>query len=782
MIEYAGVPLLMEDPEGVLRDFLARFLPTAETTLFSAPIAWGDTTRSFTGRASTGLLGSRVGVPIPNYPPPPPLRLNSLYWPTGAARWSRMLCLATEEAKDRIVAAVRGGTRFTEVSAAQLVLGPSDYAEGQQFGGNVDPDAWSSDQSGRRALSTAMYLLPPRCLADTDIAAAGGDAGRLWLLPLVDVRWFWQWRHVETAIAGTDPWATWVAAWAADMGVTLTPDPIAAEYEAVQCAHDLTHLPAAVAMDAVSHSLSRRFVRDVDGTCRLDSSGGAAGWLTGNLEAADWIPWDLAAGGGGDTRMVTVQTPQAVDVCFDSYGFLASYLRVTHLAEDFDLADYQSGLTKTFRVPTQAYLRPLVDGQLELSTAETDLALRIAEDFYAWRHVPHDRTFAGLKRWTPNGFDDHVEWSWGRLVDGEYLAQTRAQGVPLNFGVDELMLLDPEGVEDACPFANKVVLFELKETLSEGGPAADAPAPVAAEAWRISTTTGERGSTFTVWTLAPGNSTFGMSLVGMFGGFRGMAFGADDELSTDPEASAYRRGDAVWATQLKITITPEEGDPYTECVWFAVGGGRQTIRGLIDVEGDSGSVADGEEGYLLVTDDNPSTGTGWAQHDGRVWRVPVTFETGGSHGEARAAEWDSSQQRWYVRSGTGGTRTFVEVQGLLIEGGEAVQAWVLDESFARTATEISVDPGMANVGSSLAGVFRGVAFEAQGTGTGERGDIVEVVAVGEDWYALGSGATAITGTIGHAAAAGATVTVTVDTEDSRTITVTGRAQIGRAHV
>lgn len=779
MIEYAGVPLLMEDPEGVLRDFLARFLPTAETTLFGRPVAWGDTTPVFTSPGAD----FRVGFPVPNYPAPPPLRLNSLYWPTGAARWSRMLCLATEEAKDAIVAKVRTGTRFTEVSAAQLVLGPSDYAEGQQFGGNIEANGWSRDESGRVALSTAMYLLPPRPVSDavlgTDDGTGPGSVGRLWLLPLVDERWFWQWKHSIT-LGETDgydpelPWSTgYVAGIGQALGITLaTSDPIAAEYEAIpNTAQGIDYLPAAVVADAVAHSLAMRFVRDIDGACRLEGAQSAFGRLSLNRDGADHLPWDLAAGGDGDARMVTIQTPQSVLVAFDSGGGtpgLHASLTVTHLAADFGIEDYQSGVVKTFRIATAAVFRPMVDGQFALSTAETDLAARVAEDFYDWRHVPHDRTFAGLKRWSLGGLDDHVEWTWGRLgPDGEYIAQTRAQGVPLNFGVDELIFYDAEPVDDTCPWSGKVVPFEAKATLDELSNGVEAWMLVAAEGDGAADPNGLARDPVTVYGRLPSAAYYFAA-----GGFRGQAFGADDVTSGDAQ------GDVFWATQIRIRVEPEEGDPYWECRWYAVSGGRQTIRGTIDVEGGSGSVADGAEGYLLVTDDNP--GTGIAGFDARVFRVPVTFEVRGNHGDARSAEWDSSKQRWYARNTAGTVPTLFEVTEDLTEGDDdGAAAYVLDAGGARSGSLITIYPSPysdlpapAQVGK--VGPFRGVAFSAQGSTPGLRGDVVHAIYHEGQWIALGSGRTAGSGVATEVGRPGSDITVALNENDNREITVVAR--------
>jgi len=127
---------------------------------------------------------------------PPRWALNSLWIPTGAARYSIGLFLATGKATDEIL------TGCGAMGDAALEL-----------------TATGSVHDKRSTLTIAtprMYCLPPVALSNARYDDSGGntptDKGDedLFLIPLVDVRFFWQFRSVNFG-STPDDW-TWSAA------------------------------------------------------------------------------------------------------------------------------------------------------------------------------------------------------------------------------------------------------------------------------------------------------------------------------------------------------------------------------------------------------------------------------------------------------------------------------------------------------------------------------------------------------------------------------------------
>ena len=157
MIYYAGQPLLLEDPERNLSSWLARSFPLSELRIFgSAPVAIED------GRwGPRSNARAKSGVPTANWSFPASLKINTLWWPTGASRWAIGLYLCSRES----LQVIRGA--LSASGSAVLSL--------------------SEAETGGTAIETEMFLLPPRPLT-----SPGNTANeRLFLLPLVDARYFW---------------------------------------------------------------------------------------------------------------------------------------------------------------------------------------------------------------------------------------------------------------------------------------------------------------------------------------------------------------------------------------------------------------------------------------------------------------------------------------------------------------------------------------------------------------------------------------------------------------
>lgn len=409
-ISFAGVDLLLEDPGGEVARFLERYQSLEGLVLFGAQPIHRDRLANV--------------LPIPNYPPTPRPKLNTLYWPTGATRWAMGLFLIDSDGKDDILEVV-GGVRGSRNEPAQLVI--SNLPDGQE----PDADSFRIDgQTNTVGLSTAMYLLPPR-----PISAQTGDE-RLWLLPLVDERYWWQFQRSALITAETPTWADAFTAIneGLDLGDGFSHDDVHADYHEPieEVVHAIKFESAAYALDAVAHMVGQRVVRHIDGTLKSQTAANASSGLETNLGTQSGN-WSLVAGGDFSEEHKAGATPRHVTVMFRSVdpalkkseSFLSSDLDVLESTEN------TSAILHSNRIDTAA-------GETTVDADNFLLAQQMATDFYAWIAKRYDYSFVGVKQWNPTGFDDAVEWFAGlRLPDGQYVAHTRVQTMPYLFAAVE---------------------------------------------------------------------------------------------------------------------------------------------------------------------------------------------------------------------------------------------------------------------------------------------------------------------------------------------------------
>lgn len=172
--------------------------------------------------------------------PPPPIRLNRLYWPCwGATRFAVFYGLAT----DSMLASIR-----------PLVYGASYNAY------NALALAMSDGRSGR-SISTNLYMLPPKPLSQ--ISGSNGFS----LLTLVSARYFfWERSASITVTGGTTTWANLFSSIASALSITLTTDTINSAY--LKPSVDLTSRYEMIPylLDSACASVGQRFVEKTDGT------------------------------------------------------------------------------------------------------------------------------------------------------------------------------------------------------------------------------------------------------------------------------------------------------------------------------------------------------------------------------------------------------------------------------------------------------------------------------------------------------------------------------------
>ncbi|MDE2103965.1 MAG: hypothetical protein KGL39_42405, partial [Patescibacteria group bacterium] len=389
MLTYAGSEVCIEDPGGQLQGWFDQYLDTQDLR------DWCPSASAVSQRAnSRSGFKHAVSLPRPNYPAPPRWKLNTLYWPTGAARWARCYVIVTDK----------------QLAAIGNLQGPLRIGDGTNI------------------LTVQMYALPARrVFAATPIP----PNQRLWLLPLVDQRYFWQFRDSGDYSARQAPqgnFQDWVTAFnllGTALGVTIgvgslgsyqLPDPDELSRNSEN---------AAVLLDAVSHSVGQRVVVQVDGTVSsMNWQASASAYLANRAQPLM----------GGESSSDAI-FPADINVAFLKYYYGAPDPN----GDVYVSAQAGGGTSNEKTIHTTAFANFSSDPPtLQNGTEVDELAAQIAADYIASLNYRYDLSFTGIIPWSMSGYDDHVEWCVGRRSDrAEYQCFTRVQSIATNFGVEE---------------------------------------------------------------------------------------------------------------------------------------------------------------------------------------------------------------------------------------------------------------------------------------------------------------------------------------------------------
>jgi len=166
------INMLMQDPEGRVDDMIDRYHTQSLSRI--------------TCQNAAVNVNRGNGTIIHNYEPLPTPKINQLVVPTGSTRWSYCLLLADDEIKKKVYAASDNGA-----TGLNLIYGtPITGREEKQH-----------------SITLTVYTLPPRRVSHGDgkdaAPTTNGDAtddgiNKLWIIPVVDARYWWQFLHTGT--------------------------------------------------------------------------------------------------------------------------------------------------------------------------------------------------------------------------------------------------------------------------------------------------------------------------------------------------------------------------------------------------------------------------------------------------------------------------------------------------------------------------------------------------------------------------------------------------------
>lgn len=312
-----------------------------------------------------------------------------------------------------------------------------------------------------------MYMLPPRPIAKF------GKATGLWHIPLVDDRYYWQWKNTEapefTLSSTWDDVFTWVKT---KLGITLTVDTIDSHYSGPEPNSDLNRPfeSAAALLEAACYNTGLTLVRNFDGTYKASNTASALAAVTANLAANTAY---LAGGQALDLNAVAKAAilPEKVVVAFPMWILDSGYANswTDHIPQPINTGDYYnhevnlsdilSGVTgfsgkKYFVETCKATYNTDSDPDPSNKTTIDNMAKQIATDYYKQLAgaAGIDISFPGVADWSPDGLTDLlVYWQEDRLY-------TRAESRPYNSGVQYLSHQGPDvGDGKTCiPFVEDV--------------------------------------------------------------------------------------------------------------------------------------------------------------------------------------------------------------------------------------------------------------------------------------------------------------------------------------
>lgn len=196
-----------------------------------------DLPTDYPGR-SLGALAYRQPIgPMPN----PTVKIGDWYYPNTAMRWS----------------VFRGLASTSQVNAMKKVVGCLSVGKLRM---EAIPHGISN--RGRYVIQSPMYLLPPRPLAEH-----GGKYDGLYLVTLVDERYFWQYSPVSLEVTYASKWENLIKQLSDALNAFILSSNISPVYGTPEPdSHLWSKMEnAAVLLDAVAYNVGRVVVRQLDG-------------------------------------------------------------------------------------------------------------------------------------------------------------------------------------------------------------------------------------------------------------------------------------------------------------------------------------------------------------------------------------------------------------------------------------------------------------------------------------------------------------------------------------
>jgi hypothetical protein len=341
-----------------------------------------------------------------------PVKLGSLYWPTGASRFAVGYFLVT----------------LAQLNSIRGVVGDSASQPGVAATLQILPN--SNSASSVALVSTSLYMLPARPLL-----IGPGGAATLYVLTLVDDRYWLRYKPAGERFAADDGstlWGDLLTNFGTDLGGTWTFDSTASgTWGKPPKGLDLRRVSASFALDAVAYAVGQRVRRKLDGTYKGCSPATAATELAANT-SAPWFKNDNLMGGGAavPTGDKAAALPEKVQVAFTRTGSAATHvIAKTLVSLDGTLDPSHKNAIKSWK----ADWRVDPGDSTEMTLRDSQVSA-LGAAWGKWQLAAPNYSLAGIQPWAPEASCDHVEWHLS-----ESQCYTAVRRPPFDDGVTELI-------------------------------------------------------------------------------------------------------------------------------------------------------------------------------------------------------------------------------------------------------------------------------------------------------------------------------------------------------
>lgn len=432
-LSFAGVPFLLDKSRKVRDESVPHFVQEqrteqdlfdeVENLLPRCQLHDFGPAHEFPGR-SLSDLGVANGTVL--RPSPDSAGIGDWYYPYGASRWSVFRGVASSSMVKAMLAQTSGGrTGLFKMKAVPSA--PNNL-----------PDA-SYD------LQTQMHMLPARPLGEV-----AGTFDGLYLVTLVDERYYWQGSAVSLQVSQDSTWADLIDRVAEALDADITYSAIEVAYGKPEPDSQLwcNDEPPGLILDSIAYSLGRTVCRLLDGTYVLRKGDESAALVRTNRGQLNKVVrlagGDVFASGtklpvGDLNKSRDAAVPAIVRVSFPKYvhgddpvpHFLNPRYRnqrpSCHYEDSYGAAHSVevpvasggpavSGLTGTFDATVHSTAKALLSGEADAQPVNasglTALAMQVARDLYSNQgSVALDESYPGTYKWTPEGTHDLI-WTY----------------------------------------------------------------------------------------------------------------------------------------------------------------------------------------------------------------------------------------------------------------------------------------------------------------------------------------------------------------------------------
>lgn len=449
---------------------------------------------SFPGRTLAGLAMAST----PDSQPTPQIKLYSWFYPFGASRWSVFRGLATSSMVKAMLDAVHDpatGSLGRSFKSRDFIMEMSP----------LSPDN-PTDDAISYTVTSKMFMLPPRPVAENK----GFDG--LFMVTLVDDRWWFQGTPVSLTVNQNTTWADLLSSLASALSIDLTHSAIPAVYAKPNADSPLFSRMenAAILLDAVAWNVGCVVVRNLNGSYQLQTHAEARAAALVNrgtaLKVVRTAGGELFVSGlslpAGDLRLArNVVLPATVSVGFPRYVTddpVPHFLNPRHANQrpscefeqrfhpwSVDVTTQLSGSTfagspfsGTRGVGTVAlntWAKALQSGEADATPFNASglraLAVKLASD-HCDRQAGFalDETYPGTFAWDPEGLHD-VVWTYScrdRMATCRVM-RGRWNGYPVEF---QHAAPETSGVSTNTPrgVGGPSVALTVRDYVFSGGP------------------------------------------------------------------------------------------------------------------------------------------------------------------------------------------------------------------------------------------------------------------------------------------------------------------------